>query len=114
MQYDADSRPSDPAFRVGTGGIYTVILDTEKLTMTLQLKELIIDTDLYMIGAGTPAGWSTGDARNWKLKQEGRHYSWTGPLTRKADDAGDGRFFFLANSANEWWPRYISCDNTEP
>jgi len=110
VQYDIDSRPSDPAFKVGIGGIYTVTLDTGQLTMTLRLDQEIIETDLYMIGAGSPAGWSTGNARDWKFRQEGNRYTWTGPLTRKSDDAGDGRFFFLANSANEWWPRYTSDD----
>lgn len=115
IAYDAIQRDSQPAFKVGIGGIYTITLDTNALSMTLKLEELLVETDLYMIGIGTPSGWSTGDARDYKMSENNRHYIWTGPLTEAhpADDSGDGRFFFLANGAGDWWPRYISDDITK-
>ncbi len=115
VAYDVEQRSSQPAFKVGTGGIYTITLDTEALSMTLKLEELVVETDLYMIGIGTPSGWSTGNARNFKMREDNRRYTWTGPLTKAHadDDTGDGRFFFLANGSGDWWPRYISEDITE-
>lgn len=112
LAYDVIQRDSQPAFKVGVGGIYKVVLDPQSLTMKLTLLERVVEADLYMIGVGSPAGWNTGEARNYKMDANSRHYTWTGPLTKAhpADNSGDGRFLFLANGSGDWWPRYTSDD----
>lgn len=110
LQRDEEPRPGEPAFKVLKGGNYSLTLsidNPDNMSMTLTLNEYF-GPEICLIGAGSPAGWDTGRAQEYKMTRgDDGHYRWTGLLT----DAEGGRFRFLTESG--WWPSYTTSEKTD-
>jgi len=103
LYYETKASYGEPSFHLTVPGRYKITLNLTTNKMNLKLLETVLDTDLWLVGAATPAGWDTNNSKRQKMEKNGRTYTWTGPLTK----FGDGRFIFLAKEG-EWNPRYTN------
>ena len=73
----------DDQWQVTEAGEYKITLDLLNYTIKVEVpsdKPAPIETDvLYMIGDGTPGGWSLDDAQTFVKESDGV-FSWTGEL----------------------------------
>lgn len=107
IRLDNEQRPGEPAFKALKGGNYTIGLSLNDMTMTLTANELY-GPEICLIGGGSPAGWDTGRAQEFRMTRgdDGR-YRWSGLMT----DSEGGRFRFLTESG--WWPSYTTAQKTD-
>lgn len=82
---EGDGGTNDYKFKLpqGLAGFYTVTIDIEALTMTLDASgNTVLSAPLYLIGDATEGGWDLDKAKEMKATAENpRIVEWTGELT---------------------------------